>query len=106
MKFKRWLSDSIVRIKKSWRRPRGIHSKVRLRKKGKIKMPSIGMRTPKEIRGLHPSGFREVLVERPEELLSVDAKKEAVRIAKKVGRKKREEIKKKAEELGIKVLNP
>ena len=104
--FIRWMSQAYRRIKESWRRPRGLHSKVRLKLKSKLKMPSIGYRAPKHLRYLHPSGFEEVLVHNPKELEKIDPKKQAVRIASTVGKKKRKELIKKAEEMGIKVLNP
>jgi large subunit ribosomal protein L32e len=105
-KFKRWMSQAYKRVKESWRRPRGIHSKVRIRKKGKIKMPSVGYGAPKELRFLHPSGLKEVLISNLKDLEKVDPKTQAIRIAHTVGEKKRKEIIKKAEELKIKILNP
>ena len=90
----------------SWRRPRGRHNKTRLHKKGKFISPSIGYGNDAALRGLHPSGYREVLVHNPEELEQVNAKEEAVRIAAGVGRRKRLQIVEKARELNIKVLNP
>ncbi|MEM5870113.1 MAG: 50S ribosomal protein L32e [Candidatus Aenigmatarchaeota archaeon] len=104
--FRRWLSESLKRLKPSWRRPRGMHSKIRVRKKGKLKMPSVGYGAPKKLRYLHPSGFQEVLVSNLKDLEKVDASKQAIKIAHTVGKKKRAEILKKAEELKIKVLNP
>ena len=103
--FIRQESWRYVRIKENWRRPRGIDSKIRLKKKGYPKMPDIGYRSPKLIRGLHPSGFREVLVYNPSQLDNINPDREAIRIAHSVGKKKRMEIIKKAEELGIKILN-
>jgi large subunit ribosomal protein L32e len=103
--FRRPLSGTIKRIKESWRRPRGLHSKVRQKEKSKLKMPDIGYRQPKEVRGLHPSGFKEVLVRNLKDLERVDPSKEAIRIAATVGKKKREEIVKKAKELKIRILN-
>jgi large subunit ribosomal protein L32e len=104
--FKRWMSQAYKRVKESWRKPRGIHSKVRIRKKGKIKMPSVGYGAPKELRFLHPSGLKEILVSNLKDLEKVDPKTQAIRIAHTVGEKKRKEIIKKAEELKIKILNP
>lgn len=100
------MSQTYKRVKPSWRRPRGRQSKVRVKEKAKIKMPTIGYRAPRKLRYLHPSGFREVLIYNVNELLKVDPKQEAVRIASTVGEKKRIEILKRAEELKIKVLNP
>ena len=105
-KFRRWMSQAYKRVKESWRRPRGIHSKVRIRKKGKIKIPSVGYGAPKELRFLHPSGLKEVLISNLKDLEKVDPKTQAIRIAHTVGEKKRKEIIKKAEEMKIKVLNP
>ncbi len=94
------------RIKKSWRKPRGRHSKQRLKLKSAPQMPEAGLRTNKEVRGKHPSGFEDVLVHRPEDLKELDSEKDAARISSTVGAKKREMIVDKAEELDIKVLNP
>lgn len=92
--------------KVKWRKPKGIHSKLKVREKSKGKMPSPGYGKPKELRYLHPSGLKEVLVSNIKELEKINPEKEAVRISHSVGKKKRTEILKKAEELKIKVLNP
>lgn len=105
-RFEKWLSQSYKRVGKSWRRARGIHSKVRVREKSKIKMPAIGWGAPKNLRSIHPSGFKEVLVHNLNELEKIDAKKEAVKISHTIGKKKRKGILEKAEKLKIKVLNP
>lgn len=68
-------------------------------------MVSVGYRKPKSERGLHPSGFREVLVENPKEIAEIDSDTQAVRIASGVGGRKREKILEKADERRIKVLN-
>jgi len=103
--FIRQESWRYVRVKPNWRRPRGIDSKMRLKKKGYPPSPNVGYRGPKLVRGLHPSGFREVLVHNPKDLEGLDPSRYAIRIASRVGKKKRLEIIKKADELGIKVLN-
>lgn len=104
-KFIRQESWRYVRIKPNWRRPRGIDSKMRLKKKGYPKSPNVGYRSPKLVRGLHPTGYREVLVYNPNDLEGIDPNRYAIRIAAAVGKRKRLEIVKKADELGIKVLN-
>ncbi len=104
--FTRWMSQSYARLGESWRHPRGRHTKVHRREKGKIRMPEIGWGAPKELRGKHPSGFYEVIVSSLKDLEKVDAKTQAVKISHTVGKKKRGEIVKKAEEMKIKVLNP
>jgi len=104
--FIRYESWRYKRVKPNWRKPKGIDSKVRKKKKGWIKMPDIGYRSPKAVRGLHPSGFEEVIVYRPEDLEKLDPTKHAVRIAHTVGTRKRLAILEKAEELELVILNP
>ena len=58
------------------------------------------------MRGLHPSGYEEVLVYNVKDLEKVDKERQAIRIASCVGMKKRLAIEEKARELGIKILNP
>ena len=88
-----------------WRKPRGLHSSMRRGYKYRPNKVSIGYRGPKLARGLHPSGFREVLVNNPSDLDGIDPKTEAARIAHGVGTRKRIAIIEKAEKLGIRVLN-
>lgn len=93
------------RLGMKWRKPRGEHSKLRRYLKYRINNPSTGFRGPKVARGLHPSGFREVLVHNPRDLEGVNPKTQAVRIAHGVGWRKRTEIQKSADEKGIRILN-
>ncbi len=94
------------RTPESWRRPRGQLSKQRRGIKGKGPKVQAGFRTPKAIRGKHPSGFEEVYVENVNDLEGVDGDREAVRIASAVGARKRERIEEEAEAQGVRVLNP
>jgi len=87
-----------------WRKPRGMDIKFK-REDGRV--VKIGYRTPKKIRGIHPSGFREIVVRNPAELVSASRdKNSAVKIAGTVGLKKRDVMLKKAKELKVFVLNP
>ncbi len=86
-----------------WRKPRGIDIH---RYKEDGRWPKIGYRNPRMIRGLHPSGFEEVLVHNENVLESIDPKVQAIRIGGRVGKRRRMLILEKAEKLGIKVLNP
>jgi large subunit ribosomal protein L32e len=94
------------RVPTSWRKPRGNLSKQRRGIKGKGDTVEAGFRSPKAARGLHPSGFEEVRVHNVDDLDGVDGDREAVRIASKVGARKRERIEEVAEDNGIRVLNP
>ena len=104
--FVRQESWRYKRIKENWRRPRGIDSKMRRKIKGWPKCPEAGYRGPKAARGLHPSGYEEILVYNPDDLDKIDPKTQAARIAHTVGIKKRMEIIAKATSKGIKILNP
>lgn len=94
------------RLGMKWRRPRGSTSKLRRHEITKGLRPSISYGKPKSVKYLHPSGFREVLVYNVKDLEKIDVKKDAARIGSSVGKKKRADIVKKAEEKKIKVLNP
>jgi large subunit ribosomal protein L32e len=105
--FVRYESWRYPRLRRSsWRRQKGLDNKVRLKLKGWEVSPNVGYRGPRVARGLHPSGYREIIVHNLDELEGIDPKKFAVRIAHTVGTRKRMLILGKTEELGIKVLNP
>ena len=105
-KFVRPESWRYKRLSPSWRRPKGLDSKARVKLKGYPKSPSIGYRGPARLRGLHPSGYEEVLVYNVSQLDGLDPKRHAVRIARRVGERKRMEILERADDLDLKVLNP
>ncbi|RLI03895.1 50S ribosomal protein L32e [Candidatus Bathyarchaeota archaeon] len=104
--FRRHEAHKKLRLRdKSWRRPRGLHNKLREKRAGK-KPVMIGFGSPAKVRGLHPSGFEEVLVYNPSDLEKINPKKQAARIASSVGLKKRLMIEERARELNITILNP
>lgn len=94
-----------ARVKDAWRKPRGIDNKKRLKRASAGAEPNIGWRNPRPLRGLHPSGLREVLVASMSALRGLDGKLHAVRIAAGVGEKKRAALRAAAKQLGLKVLN-
>ena len=95
---KRQLSDS-------WRKPRGQHNKQREQKKAKGALPKPGFGSPVAVRGMHPSGFFEVLVTSLKDLEGLDPKTQAVRLGATVGTRKRTIIQEQAVAAGLKVLN-
>jgi len=94
------------RLKNTWRRPKGLHNKKRRHILGKGEMARVGYGSPVAVKGLHPSGFQDVLMSRVQELDELDPSTQAVRIARTVGQRKRMDIVKKARSLGLKILNP
>ena len=104
--FRKQCHHKFKRLTKAWRRPRGLQSKQRAGILGKGAMATVGYGSPVLTKGLHPSGYDEVLVHNVDDLVLVDPEFEAVRIGGKVGGKKKAAIVAKAAEFNIKVLNP
>lgn len=90
----------------TWRVPRGIHSKTRRHWGYRPPVVSIGYRGPAEVRHLHPSGFEEVLVHNPADLVGVKKDTQAARVGGTVGGRKAKLIEAEAQKLGIRILNP
>ena len=88
-----------------WRKPQGGQSKLRRHFGYRWNLPSVGYRGPRAVRGLHPSGFQEILVFNERQLAGLDPATQAVRIAHGVGARKRELIEKACEDKGLRVLN-
>ena len=103
--FKRQEWFRYQKLGEAWGRPRGIHSKMRRGMKRRPPMVEIGYGGPALVRGLHPSGFEEVMVYNVDGLEDIDPKTQAARIGGTVGVKKRIAIENRAKELGIRVLN-
>jgi large subunit ribosomal protein L32e len=93
------------RFSLSWRRPRGLDNKIRRKIKGWPAGVSVGYKGPKIARGLHPSGYREVMVFNVQDLSKIDPNTQAARIAHTVGKRKRALIVAEAKKLNLKILN-
>jgi large subunit ribosomal protein L32e len=104
-KFVRQESWRFKRLKENWRRPRGLDNKMRRKIKGWPPTVNTGYRGPKVSRGLHPSGYREVLVFNLKELKGIDPKTQAIKIAHAVGNRKRAKILVEARKKKITILN-
>jgi len=79
---------------------------MRLQIKGYPPIVKVGYRTPKDIRGLHPSGLEPVRIASVKELEKLNPKKHIVVIASQVGLRKKLEIIRVAKEKGFRVANP
>ena len=88
-----------------WRAPHGMDSKQRRNYRYRGSLVRVGHGKVAAARGLHPSGFEEVMVQNTTDLESIDPETQAARVGRSVGGRKREHIYSRADELGIRVLN-
>ena len=100
--FVRQRFNRTIGIGEKWRRPRGRHSKMRQKFRGKLNVVSIGYKNPENLRGLNHKGLSGTLVNNLGDLKNVEGN---IIIGRTVGQKKRIEIIKKAIEKKIKILN-
>ncbi len=105
--FRRVESWRYDRVKDSWRKARGIDSQTRKKTKTGVKSPSVGYRSPKKIRGLHPSGYQEVRINNKNdiEMLNLSPKKHAIKISGRLGSKKRLDLIDYAQKRNFLILN-
>ena len=105
--FIRFHSDQFLRIKRSWRKPRGIDSRVRRKFRGNRIMPEVGYRTAKDTRFTLPNGFRKFLVsnEKDLEVLLMHNRTYCAELARNLSAKTRKELLQRANELNLKVTN-
>ncbi|MGZ6237099.1 MAG: 50S ribosomal protein L32e, partial [Syntrophales bacterium] len=104
--FKQTDSHKKKKLADYWRKPDGIHNKTRYAKHGKCPLVEAGYGSPAAVRGLHPSGFEEIIVNNIKDVESLKTDRQAGRIGRTVGARKRSIIEMKAAELGLKILNP
>ncbi len=105
-KFLREEMYKVQKLKAVWRRRRGIDSKKAEEKRGKGESPKIGYKKPDSMIGIDPSGYYPVIIHNHKELKALNPVIDAAIIAGAVGRRKRNEIIKMANELRITILNP
>jgi len=104
-KFRRGEWFRYRKLGTSWRRPRGVTNKMRKNLGYRPPKVKVGYGKSAEVRGIHPSGFEEVLVHNVREMENIDPKLQAARIGSTVGTKKRAVMVAFADEKGIRVLN-
>ena len=106
-KFNRIQSDLHVRVKSSWRRTRGIDSRLRRKERGTPSHPAAGYGSDLETKYMLPNGFKPYIVHNVNDLepLVTQNTKYCAVIAHAVGGKLRREIEKVAQEKNINVYN-
>lgn len=105
--FNRFHSDRYKRVKKSWRKPRGIDNRVRRKLSGAIKMPNKGYGSDKLTKHMVHGGFRLVQIRNVNDLVPLISQNRfyCAEVAHCVSAKTRIEIFYKAREYGIKLTN-
>eukprot|EP01012_Entosiphon_sulcatum_P016934 TRINITY_DN2179_c0_g1_i1.p1 TRINITY_DN2179_c0_g1~~TRINITY_DN2179_c0_g1_i1.p1 ORF type:complete len:134 (+),score=26.79 TRINITY_DN2179_c0_g1_i1:36-437(+) len=95
------------RVKPSWRKPRGIDSRVRRRFRGATWMPNCGFKNSTKTSHVHKDGYYHININRPEDLnmLLTQHKRVAAVIGHAVGAKKRKAIVERAKKLSVRVVN-
>ncbi len=106
MKFRREEWFRYKRLGEKWRKPKGISSKRRRKYKSKYPIVSVGYKKPEQLRRLHPSGLKELLVRNIKDMDNKNPKIYGIRFSSKLSRKKRLELQNIATKLGFRILNP
>lgn len=79
-------------FKNKWRKPRGLHNKIRLNRAGHAAKPSRGYGSPQEQRGLHRSGLVIVTITTLNDVQNLDPKKHGLMISSKLGLRKKVDL--------------
>jgi len=88
-----------------WKKPNGLHSKMRVGKAGHRKMPTPSFSSPVEVRGLTKHGFIPVTINYPGDLMDLNAKTHAVMLGRNVGKRSRIALIALCEKAKLKILN-
>lgn len=105
--FKRFHSSRFLRVKPSWRVPRGIDNRLRRKFKGAGLLPKVGYGSAKATRNMLPCGLYKFPVHNTTdlEMIMMQNRKYAAEISHAVSAKKRKEIVERAKILNIRVIN-
>ena len=101
-KFQRQDSTRLSKLGKrrkriqTWRKPKGMHSKMRLKRKSYPKSPNIGYKTPKSPQLKLINNLKDLDSTNKDNILILSSK---------VGAKKKLDIIKKSKDLGLKITN-
>jgi large subunit ribosomal protein L32e len=88
-----------------WRAAKGIDNKTHRKMKCGSMSPEVGYRGPRLVRGLHPCGLQDVVIYTEKDLDKLNPEVHCVRIAARLGARKRILLIEKTREKGFKILN-
>lgn len=92
------------KLSEKWRKPKGMHSKMRRKLKGHRKQPSMGYGSPRAVKFLTNTGLKQKLIKSINDIKGI-GDKDAIVISSRLGLRKKVEILKKVKELKLKVMN-
>ncbi len=92
-------------VGKEWRKPKGLHNKMRLQKRGYRRTIKKGWGSPNSVKYLHPSGKREVIVSCIADLDLLDPKTDGAIISSTVGTRLKVTLVTSAIEKNLTILN-
>ena len=103
--FRKPESWRLKRIPSHWRFPHGIDNKTIRKWKCGSKIPVVGYRGPRLVRGMHPCGLHEKVVNNLNDIEKLDPKVWCIKIGARVGARKRISLIEKLREKHFKILN-
>ena len=103
-KFIRQQGQHLTSLSKNWRAPKGMHSKTRRKRRGKMRHPTTGFGSPREVMHFHPSGLKPLLVTHQNQLGLV-TKEHGIILSRTMGKKKKLVLLKIIEERKLPLLN-
>lgn len=104
-KFIRQDAHKHKRVKQVWRRPQGLHSKMKDSKRGYRMKLKEGFRTPNAVRGLDRHGLKPTLIALARDLEKLDVKTHSVIVSGTIGDRKRLALVEAAIAKGFKLQN-
>ena len=101
--FVRYNSEYLDKLGSNWRKPKGMHNKTRLSKKGHPLLVAVGYGNQKQFRGMYKSQFHYKLINSESDLENL--KEEYVMISGSLGLRNKILLLNKIKTLNVKVLN-
>ena len=103
--FKRQEAPKKMTLEVKWRKPKGMHSKMRRMLRGHPRRVEPGWGSPSSVKFLSKDGLKKVIIANVADLEKLNNETDGAIVASGVGTKKRVEILTKAKQMGIKIIN-
>ncbi len=105
-KFIRQDAHKKDKLEEKWRKPRGLHSKMRLKKRGYRRSVTTGYKSPKSVRGLTKrEKLLPMLISSKKDLEAIDPKKHAIILSSSIGMRKKALLVQDIKKTGFTIIN-